>query len=190
MLQLPESEFILELLKRDLAPDLYYHTVEHTLDVYEMAKVYGEKENILEADMKLLLIAALYHDSGYLHQRDDHEHRSCEIVKGVLPGFDYSQSDIKKICQIIMATKLPQQPHSLLEQIICDADLDYLGRDDFFSIGNRLYQEMLVVGRIQNEDDWNTIQIDFLQKHHYFTETANALRNTKKEANLNLLLSK
>ena len=190
MVQLPESEFILNMLKRDLASDLYYHTVGHTLDVYEMAALFAERENITEADKKLLLIAALYHDSGYLHQRDDHEHRSCEIVRGVLPGFDYSQNDIEKICQIIMATKLPQQPHSLLEQIICDADLDYLGRDDFFEIGNRLYREMQAVGRIDNEDDWNKIQIDFLQKHHYFTNVAKTLRNTKKAENLNILLSK
>jgi uncharacterized protein len=89
-----------------------------------------------------------------------------------------------------MATKLPQEPHSLLEQIICDADLDYLGRDDFFKIGDRLYNELVAANIIANETDWNILQIGFLQKHHYFTATAKGLRDDKKQEHLNILLSK
>lgn len=190
MLQSPESEFILELLKRDLAPDLYYHTIGHTLDVYNTATFFAQEENVSESEMKLLLIATLYHDSGYLHQREGHESISCNIVRATLPGFAYSQEDVEKICEIIMATKLPQKPQSLLEQIICDADLDYLGRDDFFEIGNRLYRELRAAGLMANENDWNTVQIDFLQKHRYFTATAQGLRDFKKQLHLQELLSK
>lgn len=178
------------MLKRDLAPDLYYHSIEHTLDVYNMAKFFAEKEKVPEADTKLLLIAALYHDCGYLHQREGHESISCNILRATLPGFDYSEEDIEKMCQIIMATKLPQAPHSLLEQIICDADLDYLGRDDFFRIGDRLYDELVAANIIKDKADWDLLQIDFLQKHHYFTATARVLRSEKKQENLNILLSK
>lgn len=178
------------MLERDLAPDLYYHTVEHTLDVYNRAKFYAEKEKVTAADTKLLLIAVLYHDCGYLYQRADHESVSCDIVRATLPGFDYSQDDIETICQIIMATKLPQLPHSLLEQIICDADLDYLGRDDFFTTGDGLYNELAAANMIANKTEWNLLQIDFLQKHQYFTATAKALRDAKKQEHLTILLSK
>jgi len=190
MLQLPESQFILEMLTRDLAPDLYYHSIDHTMDVYHTSKFLAEKERILPADIKLLLVAALYHDSGYLHQREDHETISCNIVRATLPGFDYPETDIEVICGIIMATKLPQQPHSLLEQIICDADLDYLGRDDFYEIGDRLYRELQAAGLIANKTDWDVLQVQFLQNHRYFTATAQSLRNEKKQAHLNQLLSK
>jgi len=190
MLELPESQFILEMLKRDLAPNLYYHSIDHTMDVYNTSKFLAEKESIPTADTKLLLIAALYHDSGYLHQRENHEDISCNIVRATLPGFDYAEADIETICGIIMATKLPQQPHSLLEQIICDADLDYLGRDDFSEIGNRLFRELQAAGLIANETDWDVLQLQFLSKHHYFTDTARRLRNDKKQAHLNGLLSK
>lgn len=190
MLQLPESKFILNLLTHDLAPDLYYHTVEHTLDVYHSAREIAGKENIIGSDLKLLSVAALSHDCGYVNGRNNHEICSCEIAKEVLPRFGYSESDIEIICQLIMVTKLPQNPHSILEQIICDADLDYLGRDDFFTIGNRLYREMLAYGRVKNEIEWDIIQIEFLRNHHYFTPTANKLRNQKKQENLNILLSK
>lgn len=190
MLQLPESKFILELLERDLAPDLSYHTLEHTLDVYNMAKFYAEKEKISAADTKLLLIATLYHDCGYLYQRENHESISCDVLRATLPGFDYSNEDIETMCGIIMATKLPQEPHTLLEQIICDADLDYLGRDDFFKIGDGLYHELTAANIIANETEWNRLQIDFLQKHQYFTATAKALRNDRKQEHLTILLSK
>ena len=190
MLQYPESKFILDKLTNELAPHLYYHSVKHTLDVYERAAYMAAKENVNPEDIKLLLIAALYHDSGYLYQSAGHEDISCKIATDVLPDFGYNPDDVEKICRIIIATKLPQDPHSKLEEIICDADLDYLGRDDFFETGHGLYLEMLAAGKVADEKEWNLLQIDFLQEHHYFTTTAKLLRDKKKQENLTILLSK
>jgi len=190
MLQLPESEFILKKLTDELAPHLHYHSVAHTIDVFKTAQYLAEKENIDAADTKLLLIAALYHDSGYLHQSVGHESVSCKIASEVLPAFGYNPDEVEKIKTIIKATQLPQNPGSKLEEIICDADLDYLGRDDFFETGHKLYLEMLAEGRIANEEDWNRLQVDFLRQHRYFTATAQQLRNKKKDQNLTILLSK
>ena len=190
MLQYPESKFILDKLTNELAPHLYYHSVKHTLDVYERAAYMAAKENVNPEDIKLLLIAALYHDSGYLYQSAGHEDISCKIATDVLPDFGYNPDDIEKICSIIIATKLPQDPHSKLEEIICDADLDYLGRDDFFDTGHGLYLEMLAAGKVADEKEWNLLQIDFLEQHHYFTTTAKLLRDKKKQENLTKLLSK
>ena len=190
MLQYPESKFILDKLTNELAPHLYYHSVKHTLDVYEHAAYMAAKENVNPEDIKLLLIAALYHDSGYLYQSAGHEDISCKIATDVLPDFGYNPDDVEKICRIIIATKLPQNPHSKLEEIICDADLDYLGRDDFFDTGHGLYLEMLAAGKVADEKEWNLLQIDFLEQHHYFTTTAKLLRDKKKQENLTILLSK
>jgi len=190
MLQLPESQFILGRLTNELAPHLHYHTVKHTLDVYNRAAYIAKEEALNATDTKLLLIATLYHDSGYLYQSDGHEAISCKIAAEVLPKYGYNAADVDKICRIIMATKLPQSPHSKPEEIICDADLDYLGRDDFFETGYGLYFEMLTAGKIANEEEWNLLQIKFLQQHHYFTKTNLQQRNAKKQENLNILLSK
>lgn len=189
MLQLPESKLMLEKLKNDLAPDLFYHSLDHTLDVYAAAKSLAEQENLSDSETKLLLVAVIYHDAGYLQQRENHEHLSCDIVRSTFPRFDYSPEDIEKICSIIMATKLPQQPRSLSEQIICDADLDYLGRDDFFETGNLLYLELHAAGRMADTTAWNVLQIDFLRQHRYFTATAQSLREPKKQEHLKQLLS-
>jgi uncharacterized protein len=85
---------------------------------------------------------------------------------------------------MIMATRLPQSPKSHLEQILADADLDDLGRDDFFAIGDKLFLENSFFGIITDMDEWNRKQVDFMEGHQYFTKSAINLRQAKKDANL------
>lgn len=186
----PAGEFILKKLSKELPKHLSYHSVAHIEDVYEAAQYLGKEEGISEDDMKLLLTAAWYHDSGFLKGAKDHEEESCRIARENLPKFDYQPEEIEKICGMIMATKIPQTPKNHLEEILADADLDYLGRDDFFSIGEKLFNELSIFGVLSTEDEWNRLQIRFLESHHYFTKTAIKLRKEKKEAHLALVKSK
>ncbi|MBK5284276.1 MAG: HD domain-containing protein, partial [Bacteroidia bacterium] len=158
----------------------YYHGVHHVLDVLASAEMVGEKEKISQDEMELLKVAVLFHDSGHTIASKNHEQIGCDIGRENLPRFGYNEKEIEGICGMIMATKYPQQPNNLLEEIICDADLDYLGRDDFFTIGNNLMKEMNLNGSIKDERDWNQLQENFLISHHYFTRTAKELRNKKK----------
>ncbi len=183
------KKFIVDKLKVELPEHLSYHSVGHIKDVYNSAERIAVEEGISGEEMTLLLTAVLFHDSGFLVQQKDHESISCEIAREFLPGFDYSEDEIQQICGMIMATKVPQKPHNHLEEIICDADLDYLGRDDFFTIGNRLFSELRVYGMIQSELEWNQLQVRFLESHHYFTKTAMRLRNDSKNAHLQSIKS-
>ncbi|HNW97899.1 MAG TPA: HD domain-containing protein [Bacteroidales bacterium] len=178
------KEFILNKLKNELKPRLYYHCLSHTLDVYESAKKLAAMENITGKDLILLETAALYHDSGFLFGYCDHEQESVMVTRKYLSEFDYTDEDIDIICNMILATRLPQNPKTLLEKILCDADLDYLGRDDFFMIANRLLCEWNEHGHEVSLKKWYHIQVDFLEKNNYFTESAIALRNEKKNQNL------
>ena len=119
-------------------------------------------------DLTLLLTAVLFHDSGFLKQQKEHERVGCDIAREYLPEYDYSPEQVEMICGMIMATKIPQTPHNKLEQIICDADLDYLGRDDFFTIGNKLYDELCMYGIISTELEWNKLQVRFPRKASLF----------------------
>jgi uncharacterized protein len=180
---LEAKEFILEKLNKELPKHLSYHSLEHILDVYDSCLRIGTAEGISDNDMTLLLTAALYHDAGFIIQQNNHEALSCEIAKVDLPQFGYTKEHIEKICGMIMATKLPQTPHNLLEEILADADLDYLGREDFFTIGNRLFDEISFYGMLTPQD-WNNIQIRFLESHAYFTQTAINTRKSKKDKHL------
>ncbi|RFZ94676.1 DUF2179 domain-containing protein [Mucilaginibacter conchicola] len=184
MINSPEGQHILSRLKNELPGHFHYHNADHTIDVYNAAKGIAEKESINAEDARLLLVAALYHDSGYLNRVKEHERASCDIARETLPDFGYTEDEINRICAIIMATQLPQQPADHLEQIICDADLDYLGRADFVSTGDNLFAEMKAMGSIHDKKAWDALQITFLEQHRYFTKTSVENREPKKQENL------
>jgi hypothetical protein len=102
----------------------------------------------------------------------------------------FSKAEIDIICGMIRATKIPQKPQNLLEEILVDADLDYLGRDDFFKIGSQLFNELKARNVVNEESAWDQIQIKFLENHHYFTNTARHLRAEQKEKHLQIIKSK
>lgn len=182
--------FILGKLRKELPKHLSYHSVEHVKDVFNACKSLAAAEGVKGDDLKLLLTAALFHDTGFLKGQKEHEKKSCQIARKHLPDFGYNKEQIKVICGMIMATKVPQQPQNHLEQIICDADLDYLGRDDFFTIGEKLFAELSVYGILSTEDEWNKLQVRFLEAHNYFTDTAIKLRKKRKDKHLRAIKKK
>jgi uncharacterized protein len=176
--------YALQQLHDGLSPTLTYHGRHHTMDVYKTAVEYARLEGITGDDLTLLRTAALFHDIGFIDTYRGHEARGCEVVREVLPRFHYSPEQIERVCGMIMATQLPQTPHNQLEKIICDCDLDYLGRTDFYHIGFTLFEEFKAYGILATEEDWNRLQVNFLTQHSYFTQTANRLRQPMKEQHL------
>lgn len=181
---------ILSLLQNKLPRHLSYHSVSHIEDVIKASREIGEAEGLSEENLLMLETAALFHDTGFLYGSKNHEEKSCEIAQEYLPKYGYSVAQIELIKGMIMATKIPQSPQNHMEQILADADLDYLGRDDFFIIGDKLYEELAMFGIISSERDWNLLQERFLENHHYFTKTAIERRSDKKNQNLAIIKSK
>ncbi|MFY1045722.1 HD domain-containing protein [Chryseobacterium sp. GP-SGM7] len=184
------KKIIISRLRENLPEHLSYHSVMHVKDVIDSVEKIAEAENVKEEDLVLLKTAALFHDTGFLFGSKNHEEKSCEIAEEYLSDYGYSESQTKKIKGMIMATKIPQTPHNHLEQILADADLDYLGRNDFFVIGDKLFEELSMFGIVNSERDWNLLQEKFLESHHYFTKTAINTRKEKKQANLDIIKTK
>lgn len=178
------KQFVLEKLGKELSKDLTYHSVEHTLDVMIAARRLGEMEGLSNKQICIVETAALFHDIGFTETYDGHEDVSIQIAREVLPGFGYSQEDIEAIINLIVATEIPQDPQNHLEEILADADLDYIGRDDMFLIGQRLQYEWYRHGIIETLREWHEKQMDFLKKHRYFTKSAHKLRESKKQENI------
>lgn len=175
------KQFIIKKLRTELSDKLRYHGVHHTLDVLRMAGEIAGHEGVGRRDTVLLKTAALFHDCGFVkNEHKGHEMAGCQIAQETLPGFGYSEDDIAVICGMIMATRIPQSPSNLLESILCDADLDYLGRDDFKKIGQTLFEEFTEYSILQDEQSWNRLQVSFLSSHQYHTETNKALREPVK----------
>lgn len=180
---------ILNRLERELNPTLYYHGFHHTKDVIDAAMNIARTENIGEGDVKLLRIAAAYHDAGFIYVYKDHEEKGCEMAGEYLPSHGFSKKQIGKICGMIMATKIPQSPDNKLEEILADADLDYLGRDDVYPIAQSLYEELKIHAGLSDEKNWNEIQIRFLQSHRFFTTFSKENRKPGKEKYLAELIA-
>ena len=184
------KERILDLLDEKLPGDLTYHGTHHTLDVLDVCNAYIERGSIEERDALLLRTGVLFHDFGFTHSFDDHERNGAILAEKVLPDFGYGPEEIKTVERLIMATKIPQKPETELEKIICDADLDYLGRDDYYPISNTLFQELKSLGKIETEEEWNALQIGFLEAHNYHTTFAIENRQPEKEKRIAELKAK
>ncbi len=179
---------VIDELSKKLSPWLTYHNVAHTLDVLKQVVTIAGKEGVSnKEDLLLLKISALYHDMGFINVYSGHEEESCRIAKPELKEFGLNDKQIEKVMGMIRATKVPQQPHNLLEQIICDSDLDYLGRNDFFSIGEGLYKEFTHQNIVSSYHDWNMLQIRFLENHHYFTRSSKERRQKQKRMHLDAI---
>jgi uncharacterized protein len=180
--------YAVKRLEEGLDPALTYHCLAHTKDdIVPAVTRFAELESVTGEDLLMLLTAAWFHDIGFIYQRENHEDASVKVIHQILPMFGYSFAQIEVMSGIIMATKLPQTPHNLLEEIMADADLDSLGRDDFLEISENLRSELQLFGRTFSDPDWYRFELGFLQSHSYFTRAARQLRNAGKQKNIELM---
>jgi len=177
--------YVRERLTTQLSASLTYHGANHTLqDVLPAAEMLGEMAGLDDETLLLLRTAALFHDIGFTEQYDQHELASVRIAAQVLPGFHYRADQIDTIIKIILVTQLPQSPQNFVEALMCDADLDSLGRDDFFASCHALLYELRTLGANLTLKQWYERQRDFLSSHRYFTPIAETLRGPGKRANI------
>ena len=183
------QEIILDRLEKELPSYLYYHNVKHTIDVINQVELIGYGEGVDDEAILLLKTAALFHDAGHIIGYDNHEFYGTQLAKEYLPQFQYDQQQIDRICDLIMATQIPPNPNDLLEKIMCDADLDYLGRSDFIPVSNTLYEELKEQDKIGDLNEWNQMQLQFISGHQYFTQTAISLREVNKQKQIERIKS-
>ena len=175
---------IIRVLEQGLSEKLHYHSIEHSIDVVKAVERLALLEGITDEGLFLLKTAATYHDAGFVEQYDKNEPIGARLAEEILPKYGYTDQHIATIKELIYVTQIPHQPKNKLEEIMCDADLDYLGRDDFHDIADRLRRELREHGKIDSDRKWDEIQIHFLTAHRYFTDTAITTRQEKKLENI------
>jgi len=170
---------------QELPPVLTYHGIGHTRDhVVPAAEQLAALEGCSADDLALLSTSAWFHDLGYLERHDDNEVIAVRMAQDILPKLNYSPQHIQVISGIIMATRLPQTPHTQLESIIADADLSTLGHKDFLKHESALRQEFSQFGRIYDDKAWFSYQLEFLQQHQYFSPSAHRCYDEQKRLNI------
>ncbi len=177
--------YALNRLSSELSPLLTYHNLWHTEQVVMPAVRRLAQLILLNEDVtRLIETAAAFHDIGFVVTYQGHELAGIEIATQALPGFGFSALEVEQVKGMILATRLPQSPKNLYEEILADADLDVLGREDFFEQNEALRREVLAFGREVSEEEWVLGQVRFLGGHGYFTEEARRRRDEGKWGNL------
>jgi len=184
------KHLVLGKLAKELSPKLTYHGVQHTAYVLKACNQYIRRMKISPHDAYLLRTAAIMHDTGFIRSYEDHEEHSIEYARELLPQWGYSEAELEQIAGMIRATKIPQKPNNVLDDIIGDADLDYLGTDKFYPVGERLYQELFSYNKISSLEDWDRLQVKFLQNHRYHTPFAQKHREPVKQKYLQEIIDK
>ena len=185
--KLQMENLVISLLETNIPATYLYHNLAHTLYVQEKAIEIGRHEGCMEHELELLGTAALWHDTGYVKTYNNHEEVSCIIARKNLPEYGFSIGDIDLVCGMIMATKIPQSPKNKLEEILADADLEYLGTANVDLKAFDLFMELRSIDPLLTEAKWRQMQISFLQKHHYFTNFCKMYREHSKQIYLRKL---
>lgn len=179
---------VLSNLEANLPKSLTYHGIDHTLDVLHVCNQYIKREKLSKKERYLLRAGAIVHDMGFLKGAANHEEVGAGMAEIIMKELGVDQKDIEKVKGLVMATKIPQNPHTHLQRIICDADLDYLGRQDYPEISQKLFEELKNMEVISTAQQWKDLQINFLKAHHYHTPFAIKNREPQKQVWLRKLL--
>ena len=163
-----------------------YHSIDHIRDVVVQSEKIAKSEKISKAEIDDIKLAAWLHDIGFIWEPLRHEARGAEYATIVLNALNFPKTKINKITGMILATKIPQSPKNINEQIICDADLDYLGRGDYKENSLLLLQEIQLNKEI-SELEWLVIQDKFLRSHHYFTAGSIKNKESNKQERLRII---
>ena len=169
------DHYIRRLLRDELPEGLKFHIADHTLHptkgVVASANRIAISENISEHDRELLITAAYFHDSGYIRKYNKNEPIGAEIAGRILKMIGYKQNEVAKMQKMILSTDLEREPKTHLEKILCDADLDHFGREDFFKLDGKLREEWRAEGIDVNDDlKWYKGTFEIIIRHKYYTE--------------------
>ncbi len=176
--------YVMEYLPANLPDYIHYHNVEHTVEVVRNIETIARGENVNDEEMVILKTAALFHDTGFTQTYNNHEFVSTQIAREVLPKYGYSDEQIDLVSSLIMATVYPPQPKNKLEMIISDADILYIGEDDFDNVAQKLEIEFKHEAIINDHNDWLRTEYNFLKNAKFYTETAKKLMDEGLRKNL------
>ena len=165
--------YVINFLKHNLPTETLFHSISHTQDVVNAVKTLSNEEGVLAEDTECVLIAAWFHDIGYVNGSKDHEAHSIKEVSLFLKDHNFPNDKIEKVIGCIKATQMPQQPKSKIDKIICDADLFHVATASFEENSKLLRVEWeLLENKTMTDVEWYQCNSDFLKAHRFYTDFA------------------
>ena len=181
--------YVRDLLRDELPDCLFYHDLRHTEQVVDAVLEISGALRLIPSEVEVLTLAAWFHDTGFVISTENHELHSCRIAHDFLSQELYPAWFIDKVIGCIKATKCPQTPSNLLEKVICDADMYHLSASNFQEMSNRLRAEWAALGKLFSHMDWVRNNLDFLDRHQYWTSYGKNILLPRKKQNIRKFLS-
>ena len=183
------ERFSTELLKDQLDPNYLYHNLKHTQRVVKSTRELIAAHDLTDEDSEVLLLTAWLHDTGYSKGNDQHEEASAKIAEDFLSAEGYPDDGIKKVQDVIRATKRYYSPSNLLEEIIRDADASHFGKKSYMETCEQLREELKLLGVAEySTEDWLDANLEMLKKEHqFYTEYAKVNWQEGKVKNIDLI---
>lgn len=186
------KQYVIRFFKTKEDGKFAYHNLSHTEAVVSNAAAIASHYQLGEKETFIVTTAAWFHDTGYFTGEPfDHETRGADLAARFLNGLALDGETIEAVRRCIIATRIPQSPHTLIEQIVCDADLYHFGTDNFPERNKLMRKEAeWRLGRKIPKNEWRRGTIRLMEKHHYQTDYCRGLLQDKKNQNLKALKHK
>ncbi len=183
------EQFVFTLFKDKLSPAYTYHNFNHTLKVVAAAKEILEYEKTNENEALSVLLAAYFHDVGYVDGVENHEEKSALIFREFAVNENIEPEIISLTESLIRVTEMTKEPSNRLEYIIRDADASHFKDKNYLQISELLREEWQSTCEQNYSDlEWLTGNRKMLlQKHRYFSDYAKTNWQKKKDKNIGII---
>ncbi len=182
------SKYCSRILQGDKCKNLPFHDYTHTQEVIDNVFLISDAMGMQPSEVKLIAIAACFHDTGFSVTYNGHEEVSKNIAAKYLVKTNCTRAEIDRVCACIEATKIPQNPHDIYAEVLCDADLFHLGTSHFFFRNLLLRKEWeLFCDTVMTDEEWQLLNIKFLEEHRFKTSYGKTILEKGKRENLNKL---
>ena len=163
--------FAENIIVNQLPPNLYYHNIDHTFSVFKVVSTIAFATGLSPEIIENLQLSALFHDTGFMSSYYGHEKISCTIARDYLSSENLDSKRITSITETIQATDMVNEPITIEQKIIRDADVGYIGFSNAHEIADLLRKEWLYfLNKNYTDQEWYKSNILFLEKHKYFTK--------------------
>jgi len=168
--------YIFGRLEAELPQSLYFHNINHARQVYNHSYLLAKSESLdVEETLEVRTASLLLH-LGYINNYRNPEVESGNFSLEILGSFQYSERQINIIRNLILSTKQPFEPQNIMEQIVIDAKMEYLGRADYIKNSELLFKEENEILGTKSVEQWKNKQIELLNNFEYYTAGARRLR--------------
>jgi len=184
------KNYVTDYFNEHRNPKLVYHSLAHTKRVVKAAKQIARNYRLSNRDFFILYSAAYFHDIGYLNNAQEHEMKSALMAEKFLSKNKCNESVRNSVIQAILSTAMPQSPQTIIEEILCDADISNLGEKNFKRFSDALRKETMgISGAKISRSEWLAMDIRFFESTNYHTEYAKINMGPQKDRNLKKLHS-